>query len=308
MIGLYLLWMLCVASVIIVPLTLPAYIEPKKSINRVEQPDLDVLITCHPKDSKQLKPCIDGVLKHISSVQKVHLIMLEKPEFLSDYPEGVVIWHHEGEMNYPFSVEYYRQQLTEKYKHRSGWYYQQMIKLYCDTIPDIREYVLILDADTVIVRPFKLFDKDGKALFGYVDYFNEEYRKTGRKLNPRFRFPLWDKYSMIDHHMIFHLPLLQDLKDRIRLVHKKPLWEALGDLLPKVTHESAFSEYELYANFVHQYYPDHMVLRPLEHINTGKLQEVNDAIERQHCDMISLHDYLRLAEEYDRVNELSACS
>lgn len=304
--GLYILWTICVCAAIIIPICIPRAIKVQKQrklTDDIVHTELDVVITCHPKDTHQLENCIDGVLKYVKNVQKVYLIMLEEPEFISKYKRDIVVWCNESSMSYPFSVDYFKQQLPDEFKYRAGWYYQQMVKLYCDTIPNIREYVLVIDADTTIVRSFPLFNKEGSVIFGYEDNpetFNDPYRTTGQKLCPNFKFPLWNKVSVIDHHMVFYVPFLQDMRNKIESSSEKPMWEAVGEIVSKIHTLSGFSEYEMYGNYVYQYHPNDIVLHKLNHINTGNVKDVDISKKTQNCDLISLHDYLRVTEEYNR--------
>ncbi len=126
---------------------------------------------------------------------------------------------------------------------RSGWLFQQLIKLSCDQICK-SEYILALDSDTVLMRPQRLI-KTGRVVLNVSDERYEPYYRMVERLLPGT--PIFP-YSFVSHHMLFEKAYLRELKACLQQGEKK--WFEV--ILEKIDKEemSGFSEYELYGNYV----------------------------------------------------------
>jgi uncharacterized short protein YbdD (DUF466 family) len=81
------------------------------------------------------------------------------------------------------------------------------------------------------------------------------------------------------------------MKELFRLVkehHKEEFWVVFLKQVDKA-HEtlSGASEYEIYFNYMLQYHPDEIIIRPLQWANVGKL-DLGTAL-----DYVSYHHYMR---------------
>ncbi len=141
---------------------------------------------------------------------------------------------------------------------RSGWIYQQLLKLGCDQHLKT-DHALILDADTLLLRPRVFFD--GATLFQDLSHErNHLYRKAHRMLmGTRIRCP----FSFVCHHMFLEKRILQSLRQTIEDRTAQSWWEAILALAdPALWTETElrslpfnfFSEYETYANFSLPFY------------------------------------------------------
>lgn len=126
---------------------------------------------------------------------------------------------------------------------RSGWIFQQLLKLSVDKISDKR-YALVVDADTVFVSP-QVFVRDGKIVLNTSDERHEPYSKMIRVLTGKNAFNV----SFVCHHILFDREILSELKENISQrmgMH----WESC--ILDSMDRSliSPFSEYELYGNYI----------------------------------------------------------
>lgn len=126
---------------------------------------------------------------------------------------------------------------------RSGWLFQQLLKLSADTISSA-DHVLVIDADTVMIRPQSFTSGDKVVLFHSGEYhppYFEAYRAvTG--LAPATRL------SCTTHHMVLRRESLQGLKSLMALHRSVPWWQAVLDTCIYDS-ASGFAEYEVYGNY-----------------------------------------------------------
>lgn len=147
--------------------------------------------------------------------------------------------------------------------NRSGWLFQQLIKLNAGAI--IRnEHVLVLDSDTCISQPQSFVLEDKKVILNFSDEYHYPYGNYNRFLKLDKRFYL----SFVCHHMIFSKSILNNLKMDIE-AFTKTNW--IDGILNNIdfNEASCFSEYETYGNYIFFNYPD---MYHLEYWNNKTLE------------------------------------
>ena len=242
---------------------------------------IDVVIPAIAKDLRTLDLCIEGITANGSDVRKIYVV---SPEKLTDKAEWV------DEKSYPFTKydvalhlcqmdeERAKQFLNEK-PNWVGWYYQQLLKLYAPfVIPDISSNVLILDSDTIFLKPVKFLTPKGAGLYNPGKLCVESYFVHARKMLPGFK-RLNKKYAGICHHMLYQKPVLLDLFKKTEHYHKRPFWKAfcLSTNTNNLCTQGA-SEYEIYFNYVFARTPQ-VKLRFLKHAdcwtNAPEIKDLN---------------------------------
>jgi len=138
---------------------------------------------------------------------------------------------------------------------RSGWLYQQLLKLNGDAV--CRRDFLVADADTVFIRPH-VFRSGGRTVFYSRDWSQPEYFRMYRRLlgrNPRA------PHSLVTHYMLFERSKLRRLKRAIETRHGVPWYAAILRLVD-TRKPFGFSEYETYGNFAYSLRPSGYLIRP----------------------------------------------
>jgi hypothetical protein len=216
---------------------------------------IDVVIPSCEKDLDTLELCIEGVKKNCQNIRRIIVVSKKK---LSKSAE----WFSED--SFPFNKNDVALHIfngdAERAKvyanspdSRVGWYYQQLLKLYAPfVIPEISSNVLIVDSDTVFLRPVSFIDETtGGGLYNpsgeyHMPYFWHAKRLSGGTINR-----LYPEFSGISHHMLFQRDVLRNLFEEIESLHKITFWKAfckavdIGEI-----HTSGASEYEIYFNYV----------------------------------------------------------
>lgn len=213
---------------------------------------IDVVIPCVEKDSSTLSLCIRGIRENGANIRRV--IVVSKQPF-TDEAE----WFDESE--YPFSYQDIEEalgyQAPEHIKNllakeaRTGWYYQQLLKLYASlVIPNISSNILILDADAIFLNPVTFLDEHNAGLYNPGEEYHIPYFEHASRLIPAFHkcFP---EYSGISHHMIFQRSVIETLMEEVECNHKIPFWQIFCRLVdPNDLIHSGASEYEIYFNYI----------------------------------------------------------
>jgi hypothetical protein len=133
---------------------------------------------------------------------------------------------------------------------RSGWLWQQLIKLYADQICT-QPHVLVADADTLLLQPH-CFVRRSRTLLLFADEFHVPYYRTYRRLlGQRPISPV----SFVSHYMLLHGPKLVALRAAIEARHQAAWYHAILAQIDRSI-ATSFSEFETYGNFVLAHYPE----------------------------------------------------
>lgn len=173
---------------------------------------------------------------------------------------------------------------------RSGWVYQQLIKLNADTLVKTPNF-LVWDADTLLVRPQAYFRK-GKFIINHSDEYHLPYFENYKKLlNQEAK----SKISFISHKTIMSKKVLGELKDKIEQESGKNWHTAIIDSLDQ-NEISSFASDEVYGNFINTYYPRSFILEYwfnnnfLSRKNMTSLNKIQKEAE-QYFNSVSWHSY-----------------
>lgn len=211
----------------------------KKVISNIP---IDIYIPASIKDVIALRQVIENALTHINHpINKLYIVgkrCIEFEKICNEFNatflnETEVLGYDKDRINYWVNGE-----------DRSGWLYQQLLKLNADRVVEM-EYFLVLDADTILLKQ-KIFYYRGRMIFDFSQERHEPYHVVYEKILKR---KTTSRLSFISHYMLFNKELLQRLKLEIELIHGKNWDDAILENVD-YTNTSGFSEYELYGNFL----------------------------------------------------------
>jgi hypothetical protein len=220
---------------------------------------IDVVITCGPNDYDTLPFCVASVRRNVQDVARI-VIVAPRSDIVPPGCEFV----DEKSAGFP-PVEEIEARIPVP---RNKWYLQQLIKLYVQRVvePHLSDYVLIVDADVVFLKPVQMVDEAGRALHNTSNQYHFPYFAHMARLLPGLHRV--QPSSGITHHMVFQRRVLDDLFNRIETHHSKAFWQAFIDCVNPAHYNGAgASEYEIYHNFALLHHPETICLRPLPFIN-----------------------------------------
>lgn len=151
---------------------------------------------------------------------------------------------------------------------RTGWYFQQFLKLGISKLDFLSNRYLIWDADCVPLRSMQFLSKTNKVCF---DITHEQHSPYFELLEKLLGIKKQVDFSFISEHLVFEKKIVLEILDKITTNKQQEWWVFI---LEKVAVEhlsaSGFSEYELYGNYLAKYYPNAFEVRELKKTRNGK--------------------------------------
>ncbi|MBP1964274.1 DUF6492 family protein [Paenibacillus aceris] len=215
---------------------------------------IDVLIPAIEKDLGTLPHVIDAVRKFVKHPIREIIIVAPRKQRILDLCYNKRCRFVDEDTVLPITKKDIHYQ--SKTWDRSGWLYQQLLKLSGDTICTSK-YYLVIDADTMLIRPH-VFKVGDKTVFYCRNWSQSEYFKTYTKLMGRNRSA---RSSFVTHYMLFERSKVKQLKQAIESRHNRSWYSAIIRSMNK-SKQFAFSEFETYGNFLYASAPGTMILRP----------------------------------------------
>jgi hypothetical protein len=185
--------------------------------------------------------------------------------------------------------------IRERFGWRAGWVIQQILKVEAvknSSFPG----VLIVDSDTILLRPRVWLDKEFKQLLCASWEYNRPYYEFLNKkalcgVNPRFTF--------VTHHMLMQPKYLREALDFAGWGNLESLVaELITTSNPKEVSPFCI-EYELYGQFMISAHPDKVNLRKWSNVSVSPKKLHGRALSpeflssmREKFYSISLHSYL----------------
>lgn len=225
----------------------------------------DVVICLGPNDFNILDESINRIEKYVKNLNKIYIItpldIIDKNFLLNssinNFNNIIVV----NENIFPFSKKY----IDDLFKtpERSGWYLQQLLKIYAPIIiKEIKNNYVIIDIDVFFHNDVKFFDKD-KILFNIGDQYWIHYFIHMNKLHPYLKKLI--NVSGICHLMPMKRHIVESLLKLVENYHNKPFWKAFLDCVEPYNYlYSGCSEYEILFNYTIKRYINEMKIVQLE--------------------------------------------
>lgn len=246
--------------------------------------EIDVVIAVVEKDMQALPLCIEGLRKNLAHPVKNIYLVAPANEKIQAFAKqnGLVFTDETTVLGYtPQSINY----VLESGFNRSGWIFQQLVKLSGNT--GTCRYFLVIDADHILLKKH-IFLSGGKTVFyqsfdNNIPYYNNIKRLMGF-------YPVhW--FSYVSHKMLFDKEELQRLHSAIEKRNNCAWDKAIIQNL-KTTEHSDFSEFELYGSFLPKQKKIHLPWkeRPLHIDKLDTLQALEKAYP--HNNSVTFSSYL----------------
>ncbi|MGG4046165.1 DUF6492 family protein [Paenibacillus favisporus] len=214
---------------------------------------IDVFIPAIEKDLATLPHVIDAVRKYVQHPIHEIIIVAPRKQRIVDLcaKKGCRFVNEDTVLPITKKDIHYQSKTWD----RSGWLYQQLLKLGGDKVCSSK-YYLVIDADTVLIRPHT-FKTGDKTVFYCRNWSQPEYFNTYKKLMGKSRA---SKRSFVTHYMLFEKAKVKQLKQAIESKHNTSWYSAIMRSMNK-SKQFAFSEFETYGNFLYSSEPGRMVLK-----------------------------------------------
>ena len=139
-----------------------------------------------------------------------------------------------------------REILLEKFEGRHKWVLQQLLKVEA-VLTSEAEAVLIVDADTLLLRKRRWFNDLGQQLIQPSEELNPQYysflEQFGISRNP-------PAFSLVSHHMIFQPRYLREALNKLGVADMDEILQVLKAKLIIQSQSPVCVDYELYGQFM----------------------------------------------------------
>lgn len=262
---------------------------------------IDVVIPAVDKDIPTLELCIEGIRKYGENIRRIIVVSSKQ---LTDKAE----WFDEKSFQFTkrdIALEIFggNVQQAEKFLaspiSRAGWIFAQCLKMYAIfVIPGISPNVLIIDSDTIFLRPVKFLNERNGGLYNPGTEYHMPYFQHMQRLLPGLR-RVFHQHSGITHHIVFQRSIMEDLFSMISHHHKTDMWRAMCRCIDHRhlhgatvnDYGSPCADYEIYFNFAFDR-TDQVEIRPLRWENVGDTNAI-PKFQAEGYHQISCHAHLR---------------
>lgn len=250
---------------------------------------IDVVIACIDKDLPVLKFCIQAARLFIEDgIDRIYVVAPDSPGIKMIARMQGCEFVNENDV---FELKRSDVACTVEGVDRSGWLFKQLLVLAADRISS-NDHTLILDADTVLIRPHRFLAHDKVTFFVSDELHGPYYEAYSKLLKMPWRFPL----SFVSHYMLFERRRLEALRAEIERENGCAWHEAIIDISRHTKETSFFSEYEMYGNYCLFKYPDDCLIQYWNNLAMSRslLGDINKMINRfQHSHRaLSFHTYI----------------
>lgn len=248
---------------------------------------IDLLLVTIAKDFPTLELVIEAAKKHLQHTIKDVYIVTKPNDQITELctTNGYILVDERTVLGYGKE----RIQYNVNGLDRSGWLFQQLLKLAGDKITSTENFISIC-TDTILINKHS-FLEDEKYIFRQNEEWHASYFSAFKKM---FKYPVKTWFSYTSHMMMFNGKMLSELRNQLEEIHKKP-WDQVYIGTKETNEMSCVSDYDTYANWVLCNYPNkvkNIVLynRTLNRSDLTNLPE----LERRYKDKyhsVSFHSY-----------------
>jgi len=242
---------------------------------------IDAVVPYHPKDRDLLPWCLNGIRNNLDEVSRVLVICNKECRVDVERVGGIFV-----------DEEFVGDLTVDSHPHpRWPWYFQQILKLGAADIVET-DYYLIVDADTVFLKPVSFFNGKGKPFYAPASEYHRTYFETFRQI---LGFHAQREYSFTVHHMVYNRHLVKEMREKfrdekpwykniIRYVEPQPPWQSITQV----------NEQEVYGHYIKAIHPEEVNLRPLKFSNITAIPDAAMIQElAKRYDFCSFHAWAR---------------
>ena len=277
-----------------------ALMAPSAELTDYEPPAIDLFLACAGKDLLTLPLSILAAEKNaINPIRSIYVVVPDHDREmatrqLADSLGRSTLDRVSVSVDSDWVSAKTMSRLRQFFGNRFGWILQQLITtnfvLKSDSLG-----VLVVNSDTVLTKPKLFLDSQGKQILHRSSEFNGPYYKYLKSLDKQLEV----SSSHVTHHMLMQPELMRAVMRHAGLESIDALASSVIQFSLKTGQKQFCLEFELYAQFVKQLFPERIVEVKFGNISVSRPAELAD-LERQASKIArsnkfnsaSFHDYL----------------
>lgn len=234
----------------------------------------DIVISALKEDALKVLNNLEYINKYIDYKNIVFISNQEVKEMLDELHNDRIKFVDENLMIENLNFKTIKKLIVDRGGDvkRTGWYFQQFLKLgYALICED--EYYMVWDADTIPVKKVNMFNEENKPYFHLKTEYHKPYFDTIDNLfNNNYKKSV--KGSFIAEHMIFKTEYVKDMLNEIEennSIDGKYFYEKMIDAITEIKNlnNSGFSEFETYGTYVYSKYKDSYSIKEWKSLREG---------------------------------------
>jgi hypothetical protein len=210
--------------------------------------EIDIIIPLIKKDLDVFPLCLEGIKNCVSNpVKNIFVVAPPLMEIVSFCENHNLIFVDEDSV-LGFSPKMIGLKILNDngvLSDRSGWLFQQLIKLSGNKISTCDNY-LCIDSDHILLQPHTFISTKNKPVFYMSSELHRPYYDNLKKIIGDIKL---SKLSYVSHKMVFNKQEVENLQNYISKRHSCDWRQAIVNNYDR-KQPSGFSEFELYGNFV----------------------------------------------------------
>jgi hypothetical protein len=226
----------------------PHWIKIKKVEISVTQYPIEIVIVSTRKDFETLPTAIKYATRSLAVFNEVNVKVIVPPGDLVDCKSLVLsLVDNISVISEQDVIELeVLEILNEVFESRATWVYQQLLKTW-HVKNSTSDYVLILDSDTILLRPRRWISSDGRQILMPSDEFNADYYLFLNKMGICSSDPV---HSFITHHMIMQPKIVREILRRYSFDNVAVFVKYICENANLKTHSPICVDYELYGQYL----------------------------------------------------------
>lgn len=234
----------------------------------------DVIIPVAFNEALFIGKVLPYIRKNLVGAERVYVLTNSRNmRFVKDLPkkDSRCILIDEDQLLEGLTFKSIRTALEKNYKgqvkQRTGWYFQQFLKLGFALSEYASDYYLSWDADTLPLAPISFFDEEGHILYNPKKETNQAYFDT---LHNLLSLEKVSEHSFVAEHMLFSTSIVKELISDIMASNTVEGDTWVERIINATDYEKCrcdemFSEFETYGNYCMVKHPGLYIPR---HLNT----------------------------------------
>lgn len=251
----------------------------------------NVISVCCKKDILIWRISSEAILRNIESDDYICVVPDAEVDIFKKNTSSK--WKIISENNFiKINKSYVHENLPCISKNKSGWYYQQLIKIQAMLLGNENSINLIWDADTIPLEKI-IFFKENKLILNMSDEFHQPYFFTIKDI---LNIEKNTEMSFISQNFISKRKWIIDLIINLEKINNKKWYDAIlkND---RATHQLFFSEYETMGTFIMNNFKSDVILMETNWCRDGaKIINSPFKLNYEHIKN-TFHDYKYVAFE-----------